>query len=161
MSVGTRPRHVLGRSRIQSKENRVTLPVVVRDLGIFRGDGSKEIAHWGYDEENGHIIFWNGLQVNKPKRVEFIGHTTVGSNRLLQIPKQSFPDYAARESPVNEDARLKYGQVVYVVGDSPLDSNVLRLIPRENFDKDLLNSGSGEGGDSDEDSDDGWDDYSS
>jgi hypothetical protein len=133
---------IMGMSRIQEERNRITFPEAIQDVGLFRGDGSKEIAYWGYNPDQEYILFSNSPQLRDREGVIYIGHTTVGRNRLLPIRKEFFPDYGAKQlpSPVRESNRLSYGQRVYVgIMDALPDSRYIgRLLHPSRVNADLL-----------------------
>jgi two-component system response regulator AdeR len=105
-----------GSNKIQSSENRITIPKQAFKLGIVERGLP---VYWFVEEESERVTISKKVvtdggnrvdKINRQQDMERVDHTTVGNNRVVTVPKMFFPDFKGKAKgsrPLPEKVRLE------------------------------------------------------
>jgi len=142
--------HNLGKSNIQTKNNKVTLPDLVITTELVQLSDLDRIVYWAYDPDNFYPIISSEKKHLKKSSVNqyligenhrYQGYTTVSKEGVLPICKRFFDDYQGHGSSVDPEAQLEYGEVVYFITTGEMIENMkcCYLVPKRKIESDSQN----------------------
>lgn len=106
--------HYFGSARVNSTENRVCFPDGLFEAGILSRDGK---AYWAYEKVVGFLVVLN-RELEQKEKYKQQGSTNIGGGDdgyRATIPKQFFSDTEKTGGPVEEKARVEYGETRHFV----------------------------------------------
>lgn len=106
--------HYAGSATVNESENRIRIPGPVFDAGILTPE---QEASWAYEQVVGFLVVANA-PLERKEKYRHQGTTEVGAiedGYRATIPKQFFADYEGMGGPVEEKARVRYGQTRHYV----------------------------------------------
>jgi len=111
--TGTPGWHYIGNTRVNGSENRIGLPDGLFEAGILPRDGK---AYWAYEKVVGFLLVSNYELEQKEYKQQ--GSTKIGGGTdgyRATIPKQFFRDTEKTGGPVEEKARVEYGETRHFI----------------------------------------------